>query len=88
MSERDLQRDTPNFWEFKRHWVTLVRPVLIALLGVLIYKYGHDFANSRAGAHEMDEFLRGIEPYIGVGGVNWLLKAGTPVAVGVLAVLM
>ncbi len=87
MSERNLERETPSFWEFKRHWVTLVRPVFIALLGVVIYKYGHDFANSRAGAHELDEFLRGIESIIGVGGANWLLKAGTPVAIGVLTIL-
>jgi len=30
------QRDAARTWEFKPHWVTLLLPFLIALIGVII----------------------------------------------------
>ena len=82
MAMRDPEYDTDRVWDFKPHWVTLARPILLALLGLGLYKFGRDFAQSRAGMLETDRLLRGIEPMIGADGVKQLVKFAEPASIG------
>ena len=87
MAGRNPEDDTDGAWEFKPHWVTLARPTLLALLGLALYKFGRDFAQSRAGMLEIDRLLRGIEPVIGVDGVKQLVKFAEPASIGVVVLV-
>lgn len=82
------QRDAARTWEFKPHWVTLVPPFLIALIGVIIFKFGRDFMVSREGAAFANDILRVLEPAIGPEAVAaspllkaWIVRATTRLAV-------
>ena len=87
MAMRDPDDDTDGVWDFKPHWVTLARPILLALLGLGLYKFGRDFAQSRAGMLETDRLLRGIEPMIGADGVKQLVKFAEPASIGVVVLV-
>ena len=87
MAMRDPEYDTDRVWDFKPHWVTLARPILLALLGLGLYKFGRDFAQSRAGMLETDRLLRGIEPMIGADGVKQLVKFAEPASIGVVVLV-
>ncbi len=87
MARRNPEDDTDGVWEFKPHWVTLARPILLALLGLALYKFGRDFVESRAGMLEIDRLLREIEPMIGVDGVKQLLKFAEPASMGAVVLV-
>jgi hypothetical protein len=82
MARRDPEDDTDGDWKFKPHWVTLARPILFALLGLALYKFGRDYAHTRAGMLEIDRLLRGIEPVIGADGVTHLVRFFEPTSIG------
>lgn len=86
MVGRKPEDDADAVWEFRPHWVTLTRPCLIALLGLALYKFGRDFAESRTGAVEIDRLLREIaEPMLGADGVKTALKFAQPASIAAIA---
>lgn len=81
------EQDAARIWEFRPHWVTLLRPLLIALVGVVIYIFGHDFLASRQGVAFVNGIVRALEPAIGPRGVAALESYAEPGAIVILALL-
>ncbi len=78
-------RDATRVWEFRPHWVVLVRPLLFALIGVAIFIFGRQFATSRHGESLIDEFIRAAQPLLGEDGTRTLLKSAEPLSIALLA---
>jgi hypothetical protein len=78
MTIEDRDRATVRIWDFRLHWLMLVQPCVTALIGLALYKYGHDFAQSRAGARDVDELLRDLEPALGPNGLRNLRDWAEP----------
>ncbi len=86
MSDRNREDDADGVWEFTPHWLTLVRPGLLALAGLALYKLGHDFVESRAGAVEIGRLLREfVEPALGAARIKQALEYAQPASIGVVA---
>jgi uncharacterized membrane protein YdbT with pleckstrin-like domain len=81
------ERDATRIWEFRPHWVTLLRPFSIALIGVVIFKFGSDFFASRQGAAFSSDILRGLKPAIGPRGVTALESYAEPLSILLLTLL-
>jgi len=81
------QRDAARTWEFRPHWVALVRPFLIALIGVIVFVLGRDFMVSREGAAFANHMFRVLEPAIGPQAVAALEKYAEPGSIFILALL-
>ena len=81
------QRNAARTWEFRRHWGTLVPSFLIALIGVIIFKFGRDFMVSREGVAFASDILRVLEPAIGPQAVAALEKYAEPGSILILALL-
>ncbi|MGA8171815.1 MAG: PH domain-containing protein [Methylocystis sp.] len=88
MSSRNDEYGADETWNFKPHWVTLLRPSLFALVGVALYKFGRDFAESRVGSAEIGRILREVvEPSLGALGVKRLLEYAQPASIGAVVLL-
>ena len=81
------QRDAARTWEFKPHWVTLLLPFLIALIGVIIFEFAREFMVSREGAAFANDILRVLEPAIGPEAVAALEKYAERGSILILALL-
>ena len=81
------ERDAARTWEFRPHWVMLVRPFLIAVIGVIIFKFGRDFLVSHKGVAFTNDMLRALEPAIGPEAVAALEKYAEPGSILILALL-
>ncbi len=81
------EQETERVWAFRAHWVTLLYPLLIALVGVAIFKFGRDFFVSRKGELFASDMLRALEPAIGAENVHALEKYAEPASIVVLALL-
>jgi len=75
MSEQD------RIYEFRPHWVTLMSPVLLAIFGVVVFKFGRDFFLSREGQLLIDGVFGSFEPAIGRKGVEELESYAGPIAI-------
>ena len=81
------ERDAARTWEFRPHWVTLVPPLSIALIGVIVFKFGRDFLVSHEGIAFANDLLRALEPAIGREAVAALEKYAEPGSILILALL-
>jgi len=76
--------ETGRVYEFKPHWLTMVGPWLLALVGVAVFKFGRDFLASREGVQLANEFLRAVAPVLGPNGVKTLENVAAPAGVVLL----
>ena len=68
-------------YRFRPHWVTLLGPLLLAILGVVVFKFGRDFFSSREGGLLIEGVFGSFEPVLGRKGVTELEGYAEPVAV-------
>jgi len=76
MNDRQESVADDRIWDFRPHWLMLVRPSILAFVGLALFKYGRDYALSRSGGVEVERFLRALEPLIGGAGLRALREWG------------
>jgi uncharacterized membrane protein YdbT with pleckstrin-like domain len=77
MSEDQNER----VYEFRPHWIMLVRPTLIALAGIAVYKFGRDFFSSREGVLFANGLFGTLGPLLGPQGVETLERLAQPLVI-------
>lgn len=81
------ERQTERVCELRPNWVTLVGPLLLAPIGVAVFKYGRDFFTSREGVLLQNGVFGSIEPVIGPDGVKMPENSAEPAAIILLFLL-
>jgi hypothetical protein len=81
MNDEGLTKPRPAPRRYRRHWVTLVQPVMVAAIGLGLLKISTEFYHSAVGIGFIAAALREIGSAVGPVGQYWAWQGLAPLVI-------